>query len=321
MSTAFDESRVASDETEAMPVDRWAAIAGRWSFEGGGATYLGASEESPKAPLYGLALNSVRLRDGYVAANVLLERTVKSTGGIVLGFQSLQRPYVVVAVGAFDSAYCILEYRPDSGWEPVARAGLVDNLKQDTWYHLEVELRGQRIRMSVDGIEVLETIVPRPLVGTSTGLFAWDNSPVQFQEVKIRRDRPRAFVIMPFAEPFDTLYREVIKPEAEELDFKIERVDEIHGPGIILDDIRRQIEMAHVVVAEISTPNPNVFYELGYAHALRKPAVLLVRREEGRAMPFDIRGYRAIFYDDTIGGKRNVQKALREHLGAILHDV
>jgi hypothetical protein len=70
-------------------------------------------------------------------------------------------------------------------------------------------------------------------------------------------------------------------------------------------------------VAEITTHNPNVFYELGYAHALRKPALLLVRRQEGETMPFDIRGYRAIFYDDSIGGKKTVERNLKQHLRAI----
>jgi hypothetical protein len=83
-------------------------------------------------------------------------------------------------------------------------------------------------------------------------------------------------------------------------------------------DIQRQIESTHAVVAEISTHNPNVFYELGYAHALRKPAVLLWRKLEGQDIPFDIRGYRAIFCDDTIGGKKNVERNLSQHLRAIL---
>ena len=51
---------------------------------------------------------------------------------------------------------------------------------------------------------------------------------------------------------------------------------------------------------------------------LRKPAVLLVRGQEGQAMPFDIRGSRAIFYDDSIGGKKTVERKLRQHLKAVL---
>ena len=48
-----------------------------------------------------------------------------------------------------------------------------------------------------------------------------------------------------------------------------------------------------------SPVNANVFYELGYAHALNKPTILLANRltEE---LPFDISGYRVIFYDDRL---------------------
>jgi hypothetical protein len=64
----------------------------------------------------------------------------------------------------------------------------------------------------------------------------------------------------------------------------------------------------------------NVFYELGYAHALGKPAVLLIRRESGRDIPFDIRGYRAIVYDDSISGKKIVERNLAQHLRAVKRD-
>jgi len=232
----------------------------------------------------------------------------------------MQSPYVIASIGAFNSAYCISEYRPGTGWESIVRTGDLRNLSSSESYQLEVRLDGQVVRMEVDNVHVLEAVLQRPLNGAGFGLFAWDSATVDFSEVLVRQDRLKAFVIMPFREPFDTLYKEVIKEEASSLGFQINRVDEIAGPGIVLDDIRRQIEESHVVIAEISLPNPNVFYELGYAHALGKPAVLLVRREEGHEIPFDLRGYRAIFYDDTIGGKNKVQAELRRNLQAIQHD-
>ena len=88
-------------------------------------------------------------------------------------------------------------------------------------------------------------------------------------------------------------------------------------PGIILEDIVRGIVESKVIIAEITPPNQNVFYELGYAHALRKPAILLA--EEGKALPFDISGYRCLFYENSIGGKRRIEEGLAKHLNAILH--
>ena len=67
-----------------------------------------------------------------------------------------------------------------------------------------------------------------------------------------------------------------------------------------------------------SAPNENVFYELGYAHALKKPTILLADRT--KKLPFDVSGYRCLFYENSIGGKRKVEEALEKHLKAILHE-
>jgi tripartite-type tricarboxylate transporter receptor subunit TctC len=67
--------------------------------------------------------------------------------------------------------------------------------------------------------------------------------------------------------------------------------------------------------AEITEPNQNVFYELGYAHGKNKPTILLA--EKGRQLPFDVRGYRCLFYENSIGGKQKIEDGLRKHLQAI----
>jgi nucleoside 2-deoxyribosyltransferase len=126
-------------------------------------------------------------------------------------------------------------------------------------------------------------------------------------------------VALQFGEPYDTLYRSVIKPKATKLGFEVVRIDEVNQPGIIFQDIQRKIEDAKVVIAEITAPNQNVYDEVGYAHALNKPTILLAQR--GRDLPFDIRSDRVIFYDDSIGGKPAVERTLREHPHAILNEI
>ncbi len=93
---------------------------------------------------------------------------------------------------------------------------------------------------------------------------------------------------------------------------------EVYGPGIILEDIQRDIIDAKIIVAEITPPNKNVFYELGYAHALKKPTILLA--EKDKALPFDISGFRCLFYENSIPGRRKFEEGLRKHLSAILHE-
>jgi len=121
---------------------------------------------------------------------------------------------------------------------------------------------------------------------------------------------------MQFEAPYDTLYQEVIQPVSRKAGFRVLRGDDVFRPGVILQDIIRIIVESDVIVADITPTNPNVFYELGYAHALQKPTILLANRQLEK-LPFDISGYRVIFYDDTIGGKREIENTLEKHLESI----
>jgi hypothetical protein len=302
------------------PVERWAAIEGKWDFPSGRAIYQGPAGKDKVERPWGIAIGSIPFRDGSVSTRIKLTRNHKTAAGILFGYHSANAHYWIAQLGAYDSAYAITEYDPGVGWKALVQAGHVSNFKIDSEFRLDVKVLGQNVSMTVDEVPVLSVYLSRPSEGTGLGLFAWDDAPIEFMQTSLLPETPRIFVIMPFSEPFDTLYRDVIFPVARNLDFEVVRVDELAGPGIILEDIQRQIAESHAVVAEISSRNPNVFYELGFAHARNKPAVLLVRREDGQGMPFDIRGYRAIFYDDTIGGKRMVERDLAKHLQAILHN-
>ena len=98
------------------------------------------------------------------------------------------------------------------------------------------------------------------------------------------------FVMMPFAAPLGNYYEKVYKPAIEKAGLKPVRADaEIFGTGKIMDQVWSGINAAKVLVAEMTTRNPNVFYELGLAHALKKP-VVLVSSNEGD-VPFDLKAY------------------------------
>ena len=242
------------------------------------------------------------------------------SAGIVLGYHSESGGYLVAGLGAFECAYAIWEFLPASGWLNRKGAGLNRNLRYNQDYQLEVTQKGQRISLVVDDVPVLEHVLPSPPPGNQLGLYAMSEStPSSFRISRCNAMRPTAFVAMQFGEPYDTIYRTVIRPEAKKLGIGVVRIDEVNRPGIIFQDIQRKIEDAKVVIAEITAPNQNVYYEVGYAHALNKPTILLAQR--GKELPFDIRSYRVIFYDDSIGGKPMVEKTLREHLHAILQEI
>jgi len=305
-----------SEPPQFRPVQRWAALAGHWNFDDNSAIYAGP-KEGPIA--YGLAVSNVTLRDGEVRTRITLNSTDNFTAAIVIGFQSEAAPYLMGQLGAYNTAYSISELEPGFGWRAIATAGTVKNLTAHKPYEVRLRQRGQRVTMTVDDVRIFDQVLSRPLTGSQVGLFAFGANSVSFTDVLAEHSRPRVFVAMPFTEPYDTLYQHVIKPVAADAGFTVVRIDEIAGPGIILEDIQRQISDATAVIAEITSPNQNVFYELGFAHGYQKPTILLAQR--GRDLPFDIRSYRVIYYDDTIGGRPGVEKNLRAHLRAILEDV
>ncbi|MBI1792039.1 MAG: hypothetical protein HYR60_31315 [Acidobacteria bacterium] len=235
--------------------------------------------------------------------------------GIVIGYRSPGQHYVFAQLGAAERAYSIGEFVSGYGWRPLVATGARENLRNEHSYSLELWLQGQEVRIIVDEVPVTQCLLAKPLEGRQVGLIAAGSSKVSFSGFAVDGGRPRAFVAMEFTEPFDTFYREVIQQQAESAGFDVVRIDEKAGPGVIFQDIQREIQQAEIVIAEITPANPNVFYELGYAHALGKPTILLARR--GSQLPFDIRSYRVVFYSDTIGGKPEVERSLRRHLDAI----
>ncbi|HYG61069.1 MAG TPA: hypothetical protein VEL74_00690 [Thermoanaerobaculia bacterium] len=78
------------------------------------------------------------------------------------------------------------------------------------------------------------------------------------------------FVLMPFDESFDDVYEAGIKPACKDAGAYCERVDEQIFVESILARVYNQIAKADVIIAEMTGRNPNVFYEVGYAHALNK---------------------------------------------------
>jgi hypothetical protein len=170
--------------------------------------------------------------------------------------------------------------------------------------------------LDVDNIQVLEHVLDTPMPQGQLGLFAWGKGRVEFKNPSVRIEPGTAFVVMQFSDPYQTLYTDVIKPVIESYKLRVYHAGEVFGPGIVLEDITAGIVEAKIVIAEITPPNQNVFYELGYAHALKKPTILLA--ETAKDLPFDVSGYRCLFYENSIGGKRKVEEGLRKHLDAIL---
>lgn len=108
------------------------------------------------------------------------------------------------------------------------------------------------------------------------------------------KGKPFVFVLMPFREEHLAIYERTIKPTLEVIGCRVEHAKDVHTVERIVDAIFSQIARAQFIVADTSGKNPNVFYEIGYAHALGKKVILLV--QDTQDIPFDIAGLRHIQY-------------------------
>lgn len=106
------------------------------------------------------------------------------------------------------------------------------------------------------------------------------------------------FVLMPYSSEFDDVYmviRDACADPTLRLEIECMRADEIEKPGTITDQIIASIRGADGIVADLTGSNPNVMYELGYAHALAKRTLII--NQSVNASPFDVAGLRQIVYD------------------------
>jgi hypothetical protein len=123
-------------------------------------------------------------------------------------------------------------------------------------------------------------------------------------------ERRRLFVLMPFARPFNGIY-ETVKDVSSRCGWYCSRADDIRHTRDIIDVIWEEIERCEYVVADLTGLNPNVFYELGYAHALGKNTILLTQNLD--TLPFDLKHRIVIKYRPNPSGREALAEALAPH--------
>jgi len=137
---------------------------------------------------------------------------------------------------------------------------------------------------------------------------------------------PLCFVLMPFGKKtdsagltidFDAVYNEVIKPAIADAGLDPLRADEEMTGGIIHKPMFERLILCPFAVADLTTANANVFYELGVRHAVRPATTVLLFGEGGR-LPFDVAPLRALGYGLTGDGRPADAQKARETLRARL---
>lgn len=235
---------------------------------------------------------------------------------IILYYDPDTRFFLSVGLGGSWNMYSIRSFT--NKWENHALSGSYKNLKANKFYKLEVELKGSKIILTVNGILVLVTTLSFVVPISQVGVFCLGTNDIVIRNYKIQSEDPKAFVVMQFSSPFNELYQDVIKPICDEYKLKVLRADETYGPGLIIADITKEIAESRIVIAEVSPQNSNVFYEVGYAHALNKPTILIA--EKSVKLPFDVSPFRTLFYENSIAGKRVLEEGFKKHIEAVLSD-
>lgn len=151
------------------------------------------------------------------------------------------------------------------------------------------------------------------------------------REVRLRWDKPRhatirdnlssfgqgserkakLFVAMPFSPEHSDVWDIAIQEACQTAELLCERVDQQAYTGDVLAQIKSRLSAASGVLAVLDGANPNVFLEVGFAWALEKPTVLIVRNTEN--LPFDVRAQKCLIYSSIA----NLRTLLKDELVAL----
>ena len=131
---------------------------------------------------------------------------------------------------------------------------------------------------------------------------------------------PICFVIQPFDKgKFDKRFKEIYRPALEEADLEVYRVDEDYSVQVPIQAIEDGIRKSTICLADITTDNPNVWYELGYAFAVNRLVIMICSSERQEAFPFDIQHRAVIRYStDSTSGFEKLKSDITAKAQALL---
>jgi hypothetical protein len=127
------------------------------------------------------------------------------------------------------------------------------------------------------------------------------------------------FIVMPFSQPWSADVHRILAKACESAGVRPVRGDDLFTPTDILEDIWQSINAADFVIADITGRNPNVLYELGIAHTLAKPVLILSK--EAADIPIDLATRRVILYGQKAEAWReDLSHMISAALGKVVED-
>ena len=303
---------------------KWAVIQGNFdlgkdliTFHGKPLPLKNAKGEDEGVGLdIGIVMSNARFLGGDVSAEIEFNKIdVNNACEIIFYYDAASTVQISAGIGTFGS-FCIRQW-DGSKWIEHAVSGNRQSLKPNRRYLIKVNIRGSRVTLFVDEVEVLAAILPFSIPGSQVGMFCLDNDEIKVRNLKVTSERGEVFVVMQFTKEFTDIHEEVIKNVCNEFELDARLASDTYGPGMIISDIVQSITDSEFVIAEITPNNANVFYELGYAHGINKPVILLANRATVK-LPFDVSPFRVLMYDNSIAGRRDFEEGLRKHINSVL---
>jgi hypothetical protein len=184
-----------------------------------------------------------------------------------------------------------------------------EHVNDDRKFHM-------RIRVSDNWRKIQRVLGVRlPPTSVSEHSFFITVQPL-FERPRDLRIQSDIFVLMPFNEALKAIYDDHISKVARELNLSAMRADDLFTNNFLISDIWAGIFHAVAIVADCTGRNPNVFYEIGIAHTLGKPVILITQNTED--VPADLRYIKYIKYEYTPRGMSALEAALANTLKSII---
>jgi len=307
---------------------KWLPLLGDFISEENTIVFIGNSietvnpstNEKIKRPSIGNLLYNDVFREGRIVAEVEFKNAnIDSVCEIIYNYKDENNIIKMSNVGLSGYLFMVSSRQFDGKeWKPGVLKGEGKNLKSNKKYILELNVRGSTLDFKVDGIDMFSTTIPSILSKSQVGIWCQDFNDIIIHDFQVYSLKPKVFVIMQLSDEYNQLYNEVIYPVCKSFGYETIKADECYTTGLIIEDIIRQIKESSIVIADITPNNPNVFYEVGYSHAINKPTILLSDKKRDR-LPFDVSSFRTLFYDNTIAGKTVVENKLKQFLENISH--
>ncbi len=299
----------------------WVPMIGEFKEESSSISFLGQvkEEEGMKHSTTGHLLFNKKFNNGCITAEISFEDIVSETGcQIIVYYEREDSKLKMVTAGIGPFGMFVIQTFDENGWKVLAVTGDIKNLVKDFHYKLKVYLRGSTLYLNVNDVDIISSTIPFYFQQSQVGIWCQNSGKINIYNFDVDTQKPKAFIVMQFSAQYNELYEKVIKRVCEEKEFDIEciRADESYDTGMIILDIINRIKESKIIIAEISPQNPNVYYEVGYSHALNKPTILIA--EKGTKLPFDLSPFRVLMYENSISGKERIEESLRKHLREIM---